>query len=213
MAQIKTLLLTGGIIHDWQGCGDVIESILQGVNELNLTRVNDDLSVLEAPNLDAYDLLVFYWTRGELTDAQKNGLLNWVASGKSFVGVHSATASFWDCPEYRAMLGGYFTTHPKPRPYQVSVRDDQHPITKDMIEFTVKDEMYIMNYDPRVDILAATLWKAQIVPVVWTTSWGEGKVYYLALGHDPEACSDENFKTLLVRGCLWAASQPANRTE
>lgn len=207
MAKIRTLLLTGGEIHDWRGCGDEIEKTLRSAEDFDLTRINDDLSALESPNLEPYELLVFYWTRGVITESQKNGLLDWVAGGRGFAGIHSASASFCDCPEYRSMLGGYFVTHPPPRTYQVSVVDPENPITKDMVEFFVKDEMYVLDYDPRVNVLAASLWKGQIVPVVWTKPWGNGRVFYLALGHDAGACVDENFKTLLIRGSIWAARE------
>ena len=205
MAGTKTLLLTGGEIHDWRACGDEIERILRKSGDFDLTRINDDLAILESAELSSFDLIVFYWTRGVLTDPRKNGLLNWIASGKGFVGVHSAAASFRECPEFRCMLGGFFVTHPKPRQYQVSVVDPEHPITKDMIEFFATDEMYVTDYDPRVNVLACSLWKGEKVPVVWTKSWGDGRVFYLALGHDPMACRDQSFETLLVRGSLWAA--------
>ncbi len=208
MAKIKTLLFCGGEIHDFKGCGDVIEPILKGMDELDVTRVDDDLSVLEAPGLDPYDLIIFYYTVGEITDAQKNGLLNWVASGKGYVGIHSAADSFRGCPEYRAMVGGWFVTHPHYREYQVSIVDPEHPITRGLDEFVVTDEQYITDYDPRVDILASALWKGDKMPVAWTKAWGEGKVFYLALGHDPNACKHEQFAVLLQRGCLWAATQP-----
>jgi len=205
MAKIETLLLTGGGIHDWKGCGDEIEKALRAAGSFEVTRINDDLSAFEAPNLDPYDLVVFYYTRGELTDARKNGLLNWIAGGKGFVGIHSATASFHGCPEYLCMVGGHFVTHPAPRKYWVSIADPEHPITKDLIEFLVEDEQYIMDYDPGVNVLASALWEGGQMPVAWTKSWGKGRVFYLALGHSPEACRDENFKTLLVRGSIWAA--------
>ena len=205
MSGIKTLLLTGGEIHDWKACGDEIERILRKSGDFDLIRINDALAILESAELSSFDLIVFYWTRGALTDPRKNGLLNWIASGKGFVGVHSAAASFRECPEFRCMLGGFFVTHPKPRQYQVSVVDPEHPITKDMIEFFATDEMYVTDYDPRVSILACSLWKGEKVPVVWTKSWGDGRVFYLALGHDGEACRDEHFETLLIRGSLWAA--------
>ena len=205
MAGIKTLLLTGGEIHDWKACGDEIEHALRESGDFDVTRINDDLAILASPGLDSFDLVVLYWSRGALTDPQKNGLLNWVAIGNGFVGVHSATASFRECPEYRCMIGGFFVTHPKLRQYQVSVVDPEHPITKDMTEFFVTDEMYVTDYDPRVSILACTLWKGKKVPVAWTKSWGDGRVFYLALGHDPTACRDENFERLLLRASLWAS--------
>lgn len=204
MAKIKTLLFCGGEIHDGMGCGDEIQRVLEAAGDFELTRVDEDLSVLEAPGLDPYELLVFYYTIGEISDAQKNGLLNWVASGKGYVGVHSAADSFRGCPEYRAMVGGWFVTHPAYREYQVSVVDPEHPITEGLDEFVVTDEQYITDYDPRVHILASALWKGDKMPVAWTKSWGEGRVFYLALGHNPESCQDPNFATLLVRGAKWA---------
>lgn len=204
MEKIKTLLYAGGEIHDYKGCGDEIEKVLRDADGFDLTRVDNDLSCLEAPKLDAYDLIVFYHTVGEITDAQKNGLLNWVAGGKAYVGIHSAADSFRGCPEYRAMVGGHFVTHPSYREYQVSIVDTQHAITEGLTEFNVTDEQYITDYDPRVNILASALWKGDKMPVAWTKDWGKGHVFYLALGHDSRACKPEVFATLLVRGCHWA---------
>jgi len=206
VAKIKTLVFAGGEIHDGIGCGDEIQKTLEDSGLFEITRVNNDLSVLESPKLDPFDLIVFYYTIGELTDAQKNGLLNWVASGKGYVGLHSAADSFRDCPEYRAMVGGWFVTHPAYRQYQVQVTDPEHPITKDLSEFFVTDEMYVTDYDPRVNILASSLWKGEKMPVAWTKSWGKGRVFWLALGHDPAACKHEMCKLLMTRGAQWAAS-------
>ena len=206
MPKIKTLVFAGGQIHDFKGCGAAAVDALSAVDDFDITYVEDDLDVLVAPNLDPYDLIVFYYTVGEITDAQKNGLLNFVASGKGYAGFHSAADSFRECPEYRAMVGGHFTTHPHYREYQVSVVDSEHPITKDLVEFTVKDEQYILDYDPRVHVLASALWKGSAMPVAWTKSWGKGRVFYLSLGHDAAASQHEMFRLMLQRGALWAGT-------
>jgi hypothetical protein len=206
MDKAKTLVFAGGKIHDYKGCGEKIFNILSECEELELTMVEDDLSALVSPNLDSYDLIVFYYTVGEISDEQKNGLLNWVASGKGYVGVHSAADSFRECPEYRAMVGGHFVTHPRYREYQVSVVDSEHPITEGLDEFMVKDEQYITDYDLRVKVLCSALWKGKAMPVAWTKNWGKGKVFYLALGHNPDSCEDENFAVLLKRGAIWAGT-------
>ena len=206
MAKIRTMLFAGGKIHDFKGCGEALMEALTPVEELDITYVEDDLDALVAPGLDPYDLIVFYHTVGEITDAQKNGLLNFVASGKGYVGVHSAADSFRECPEYRAMVGGHFVTHPHFRRYQVSVVDSQHPLTKDLVEFDVEDEQYILDYDPRVHVLCSALYKGAAMPAAWTKSWGKGRVFYLALGHNPDACRNETFKVLLQRGALWAGT-------
>jgi len=206
MEKIKTLLLSGGEIHDWRGCGQAALEALEEAKCFDVTYVQNDLDALIAPRLAPYDLLVFYYTVGTITDAQKNGLLNWIASGKGFAGFHSAADSFRDCPEYRAMVGGYFVTHPHYRQYQVSVVDSEHPITKGLVEFNVTDEQYITNWDPRVKVLASALWKGTAMPVAWTKDWGKGRVFWLALGHNPESARDPHFKLLLQRGAQWAAT-------
>ena len=208
--RIKTLLFAGGAIHDGMGCGDEIQAALKEAKEFNVTRVDEDLSALEAPNLDPYDLIVFYYTVGEITDAQKNGLLNWVASGKGYVGIHSAADSFRECPEYRAMVGGWFVTHPHFREYQVSVVDAEHPITEGLVEFVVEDEQYVTDYDPRNHVLATALYQGRAMPVAWTKAWGEGRVFWLALGHNPDACRHEMFRLLLCRGAKWAGTPPGS---
>ena len=203
----KVALFTGGIIHDWQGVGDVLEEILCAVPTFDVTRINDDLSFFADGRLDAYDVMVFYYTRGELADDQKNGLFRWVESGKGFIGVHGATVSFKDSPNFSEFVGGRFIRHPAPREYTVSIVDDAHPITQGMDEFTVFDEQYLMDYDPRVHVLATAAYEGVAVPAAWTKSWGEGRVYYLALAHDPEAARNESFAPLLTRGVEWAATK------
>jgi type 1 glutamine amidotransferase len=205
VAMIRTLVFAGGEIHDFKGCGAAIrEALAEKPEQFELTYVEDDLDRLVA-ELPRHDLLVFYYTVGEITDAQKNALLDWVAAGKGYVGIHSAADSFRGCPEYRAMVGGYFVTHPQYRDYQVSVADATHPITAGLVEFMVKDEQYILDYDPRVHVLAAALHQGRAMPVAWTKPWGEGRVFYLALGHDAPACRQGMFRLLLQRGAFWAA--------
>jgi hypothetical protein len=207
VSRIRTLVFAGGKIHDFKGCGQAIRAALAEREEFEITYAEEDLDLLLPASLDRFDLLVFYYTVGEITDAQKNGLLNWVASGKGFVAVHSGADSFRGCPEYRAMVGGYFVTHPKYRDYQVSVVDAEHPITEGLVEFMVRDEQYILDYDPRVEVLASALYKGQAMPVAWTKPWGNGRVFYLALGHDAPACQHEMFRVLLQRGAHWAGSR------
>lgn len=203
----QIMLLTGGIIHDWKGCGDEIERILRSSPQLVVTRVNDDLSVLTPNALAKYDAMVFYWTRGELSDDQRDALLGWVASGRGFVGVHSATASFRECKGFHQMLGGLFTTHPAPRDYRVEVVDHEHLISRGIPDFDVHDEQYIMELEPDLHVLATARFEGEDIPAAWTKSWNDGRVYFLALGHDPAACRHPSFAELLTRGTLWAATE------
>jgi len=206
---IQTLLYAGGEIHDAKGCGDALQEALDADGRFAVTRVDNDLDCLL--RLDPFDVLVFYHTIGTITDAQLAGLLRFVEGGKGTVGVHSAADSFRDCPAYRAFVGGHFLTHPRYRPYQVSVTDVPHPITEGIEEFQVTDEQYITSYDPRVTILATALYKGVAYPVLWVKPWGKGRLFYNALGHDPAACRADAFRTLLTRGAAWAATMPAEK--
>jgi type 1 glutamine amidotransferase len=203
----KILILTGGEIHDGPGIGKSLEATLKASGKFDLTRVEGDLDALVAPKLDAYDAIVFEWTVGEITDAQKRGLMLAIASGKGVVGIHSACDSFRGDPDWRAFWGGYFTTHPAYQQFQVSVTDEKSPITEGLDRFMIVDEQYILDFDANVKVLANGLWKGKAMPAIWTRTWGKGRVYYMSFGHDPKACEQEVFKTLLVRATDWAAKK------
>src|SRR6202795_4898991 len=89
--------------------------------ELWSTTIRTDTEVLtkkkleyNAKNLNDFDAVLFY-TGGELemNPEQKAALLSFVHDdGKGFIGVHSATITFTDWPEYGEMIGGYFDEHP-----------------------------------------------------------------------------------------------------
>lgn len=205
--KIKTLLLVGGEIHDWKGVGDVVEEALKKAGRFDVTRVNNDLNALQADRLKGFDLVVFYYTVGSITEEQKRGLMNFTAAGKGFVTFHSGADSFRGDPDYRAFVGGHFIGHPAYRSYQVSVTENDLPITAGIEEFMITDEQYILDYDPRVKVLANALHKGKLMPVLWTRDWGKGRVFYSALGHDAKACRQEMFLTTLLRGAAWAAGK------
>ena len=205
MTSINTLVFGGGEIHDWQGCQPKIVDALSQSKALKLNVVQEDLAALEAENLAPFQVLVFHYTVGRISDTQRDGLSSWLASGKGFVGVHSAADSFRDDPDYRNLVGGHFVTHPHFRDYQVSVKDADHPIMQGIeSEFMVSDEQYLLDFDHRVHVLANALWQGDPMPVAWTKQHGEGRVFYLALGHNPEACEHLAFRKMLLNGTLWA---------
>ena len=206
MKPASVLLLCGGPIHDWQAVGDVMESRLS-YDGCDVTRIDDDLDVLAELTPGHYDSVALYWTRGEISDAQMTGLSRYVREGGGFVGVHGATASFRESPEFHALLGGLFIGHPPPRRYVVSLRNTNHPVTRGLPEeFEITDEQYTYDYDPRVNVLATALWKGIEHPVVWTKPWGPGRVAYHALGHDAGIAQQQMFGELLVRCVRWAST-------
>jgi type 1 glutamine amidotransferase len=112
-----------------------------GVFEVTAT---EDISEFSSENLDRYAAVMFY-TSGELpmSDAQKAALLNFVRSGRGFLGVHSATDTFYTWPDYLDLVGGYFNGHPWHQPVTIEVVDPGDPLVAFLgNSLQVEDEIY-----------------------------------------------------------------------
>ena len=70
------------------------------------TTATEDCSLQSREGLKKYDAVVFY-TTGELpiSDEQKTAFLDFIKSGKGFIGIHSATDTFYKWPEYGDLIG------------------------------------------------------------------------------------------------------------
>src|SRR5207237_10806771 len=89
----------------------------------------EDTSVFTAENLERYASVIFY-TSGELpmSQAQKEALLDFVRSGGGFLGVHSATDTFYTWPDYLDLVGGYFNGHPWHQAVTIELVDCGNPL-------------------------------------------------------------------------------------
>ena len=86
-------------------------------------------------------------------------------------------------------------------------------LTKGVNNFEVETEQYYMHIDPNIDIIAQSRFTSDpypwienvVMPVAWKKKYGNGKVFYISLGHDPEEFLSYNEAwTLLTRGIIWA---------
>src|SRR5262245_56350317 len=68
-----------------------------------------DLTFFTAAYLNQYDGLMLM-ANGDIgmTNVQKKAIVDFVRSGKAFIGVHCATVFMYDFPEYGEMLGAYY---------------------------------------------------------------------------------------------------------
>ncbi len=178
-----------------------------------------DLAFLSAVSLPAYDAVVFY-TTGELpiSDADKANLLTWMRSGKGFVGIHSATDTFYKWPEYGEMIGGYFDGHPWHQEVRVKVEDPKHPATRGLpAVWTLKDEIYqYRNWDRSkrhvllsLDTSSVDLKKEGVkrtdgdFALAWTSTYGKGRVFYSALGHRDDLWQTPEYQQFIAGGIRW----------
>jgi hypothetical protein len=173
-------------------------------------------------NLDYFDALVFY-TNGapEMTDKQKRDLLSFVhEDGKGFVAVHTATATFYDWPEYGVMVGGYFDDHPwMVFDAPVIVERPDFPGWQNLPhELTLRDEMYQYKAPysrDQVDVLASLdaskldLTKKSVhradhdFPIAWVKNYGKGRVFSSTLGHTDQSWDDPRVQQIYLEGIKW----------
>jgi hypothetical protein len=110
-----------------------------------------DFSFLTPDYLAGFDG-VMMMTNGNLrfTEAQKRNLLDFVRSGKGFVGAHCASLTFYDYPEFGEMLGGYFQRNlPQGTIAVLKVEDPTHPATRMLgAGWPLVDEFYLFGAAP-----------------------------------------------------------------
>lgn len=185
-----------------------------------------DCRELEADNLSRYQAVVFY-TTGELpiSEAGRAALLAFVRKGGGFAGIHPATDTFYEYPEYGAMIGGYFDGHPWHQDVRVVVEDSTHPATRRLGDaFEIKDEIYQFREWSRDDVRVLLRLDSESVditkgrredgdyPLAWCKNYGEGRVFYTALGHRPSVWKDPRFLHHVVAGIRWAIGETAAGT-
>jgi hypothetical protein len=210
----KVLILSGSN-HGFDKSAPIIHEALgrQGID----ATLADDPAVLEG-GLGDYDVLVHGsgFTRRQarpdgtnayvnvLTPAQEEGLFAFVRSGKGLIGVHGT--AWWIGGEAIRLVGGHANWHPPGLEFAVQIDDTAHPITAGVEEFTVQDEIYMSAWDPAIHVLATVGWADRRHPVAWTNRYGDGRVFYTALGHGPSTFENPAMQKLLANAANWAAT-------
>jgi putative heme-binding domain-containing protein len=180
-----------------------------------------DAAAFEPQNLSKFDA-VFFYTTGDLplSDAQRAALFAFVEGGGGFAGAHCATDTLPSVPEYGEMIGARFDGHPWHQRVLIVVEDVSHAATRHLgPELGIADEIYqfTMPFDrarmhvllsldtATVDLAQAGVHRAdRDFALCWTKPWGKGRVFYTALGHQPDLWKDERFLKLVDGGLRWS---------
>jgi type 1 glutamine amidotransferase len=175
-----------------------------------------------AKNLNDFDAVLFY-TGGdlEMNDEQKAALLSFVHDdGKGFIGVHSATITFTNWPEFGEMIGGYFDEHPWGTfDAPIVVEDPNFPGMQQWPKsFVLKDEIYqvkefsrdkvrvLMRLDAsKLDLNNPRVHRKDLdFAVAWAKLYGKGRVFYSTLGHVEQNWDDPRMQKMYVEAIRWA---------
>jgi type 1 glutamine amidotransferase len=187
--------------------------------------------------LKQYDAVVFANTTGDLPLPDKQAFLDWIKSGKGFVGMHAATDTFHHFQPYLDMIGAEFKQHGPQVEVDAINQDAECPICRHLpASWKVFDEIYQFKGFDRSKVQGLlTLDKHPNdktpgdYPIAWRKEYGKGRVFYTSLGHrediwDPNTPADmkrQNSKEVaaayqqhILNGIKWALgleNPPAKR--
>jgi uncharacterized protein len=178
--------------------------------------VSDSLDAyLDKELMSSLDLVVQIWTMGEITGDQEKGLLGAVRNGCGIAGWHGGLGdSFRNNVAYQFMVGGQWVSHPGGIiDYRVNIIDHQDYVTRGIKDFDIRSEQYYMHVDPNVNVLATTTFTDEhshwiggaVMPQVWKKYYGNGRVFYSALGHVIGDFEVYGVFEMQKRGIRWAA--------
>ncbi len=199
-----------------------------------------DGSLFSPEYLKQFDAFFFYTTGNlcesgtdknpPMTEQGKQALLDYVASGKGFIGSHSASDTFHTKNEakkgpdryqnfgdaadpYVKMLGGEFIKHGAQQSAKIRCVDAKFPgLEKYAAGFDLKEEWYSLK-DFRPDIHVLLVQEAESMkgieyqrpayPATWARMHGKGRVFYTSMGHRYDVWTNPLFQEILTGGITW----------
>ncbi len=231
-SKVQVLILTGQNVHDWRGTTPVIKQVLEATGRFEV-RVIEEVRGVGPETFEPYDvLLVNYYNRNagdRWGERAQQAVETFVRAGKGLVIYHLSLGAFDGWTDYEKMSGGNWRPmnghHSARHDFTVDIKDTEHPITRGLKSFLVKtDELYAnLRWQPEgsYHVLATayddhalyggkarqpTPGAGLVQPILWTTSYGQGRAFITTLGHGPDETRGQPFGVTLARGTEWAAT-------
>ena len=222
----RILLVTGIDYpgHLWRQTAPVLAEALSKDPRLEVFTAADP-QFLDSPAILRYDLIVLHfqnWQRPGPNEQARENLRRFVEGGKGLALVHFACGAWHDeWPEFANLAGRvWFGSDPGPGkrqhdpygPFHVELVKPEHSIVNGMSDFDTQDELYtclIGEHPIQVVAQAKSKIDGKYYPLAFVSSYGKGRTFHCALGHDTKALSVPGVQELYRRGCAWAAGLPA----
>ncbi len=209
MSKKKILLYQGGRYFGVEKNHKVFQNIL---NEYTVDNY-ETIEIFSTKNFFEYSAMIFFSQEGNFSNNQEKNVLEYVSSGKGFIGLHGASASFKSHPKYFEMLGGRFIGHKEPNRFDIKIVDKDHPITNGLNDFSFRDEPYRHDFSMSNDIhvLAKADYQDEAdpehEPIMWVNSYGKGRVFFCTLGHRNASLKDGTFQSIILKAVKWVLNE------
>ena len=203
--------------HDHAATSHVVAGILGDQGTVEVRGLFRDA----LDDLDAVDLLVVNGGTGR-RDADFDGsdddwrpvhdrLSAWARAGGAVLGLHQAANTFYDAPDWAAVLGGRWIPGESIHPPIGTARFELtvgHPLTEGLSVVEAFDERYCrLRVAPETRVLGTTLDDDGTPhPVLWVNEAHGGRSVYSGLGHDVRSFESEGHQDLLRRAGSWLLS-------
>ena len=186
-----------------------------GAFTVDYVRTDEEMAAkMTASALKNYDGVIFANTTGVLPLPDKQAFLDWIKSGKAFIGMHSATDTLHGgtgVDPYIEMIGAQFNGHTV-APVECINQDTNHSATRALGKtYALTDEIYFMKNFSRDKVHGLLMLdkepgsqRAGYYPIAWCKKYGQGKVFYTALGHFENVWESPAYQEHILGGIKWA---------
>ena len=175
-----------------------------GPKAVNITYAHT-LDALTPENLAKYDVLLIFANHYTIDkETQGKALLDFARGGGGCVLLHCAAGCFRDSQfdEYVDLLGAQFKSHGK-GVFRAKIVNTEHPVMKGWDSFECWDETYEHKRQGKDRVI---LQMRDEEPWTWVKTYGKGRVFYTASGHDHRCWDLPAFHDLVHRAIRWTAN-------
>jgi len=195
----KILLVSNGFFHPPLLGRLILHKTLRELSGFSFHKVS---SLERLPtDLNTYAALVLHFHHKKVSDTALGRLDDFVKNGGGILAIHAATASFKDSPHFFEILGGRFIGHGAVE--HLDIFKVNGGVFSGIDGFIVKDELYIHELQPGIEVHFSAKHEGKDVPVVWTYRYHNGKVCYAVPGHTTGSMRNPNYQHILQRGLQW----------
>ncbi|MCL2348488.1 MAG: ThuA domain-containing protein [Planctomycetaceae bacterium] len=214
--KVKVLVVTGIEYHVWQETAPQIAKQLASCPELDV-KLEPDYNILCTDRIFDYDVIFFnFCNLREYADTKDDkqaidNIEKFLRSGKGIVIYHFAIGMFEkNADRIMPLIGRFYDRDLPPHDpfgnFEVNIVDKEHPITKNIPNFKIDDELYTCaTGDLPIHVLAeaTSVNLKKNFPMAFLHKYGEGYAFTTVLGHDLRTLQSEEFVTLLRNAVLW----------